>query len=265
MKKGFTLIELLVSIAVIGILLTIGYKGYTAITARAKASQLADQLGQIKAGLAKYYKDMGTFPYNLKFLMEAPTQNDYCGIDAISVAMNGSGSNNNSSNSNSNSGSCPDDPELINYWGGPYINGMVMSPDSPGCIKAKVGGAICIGAAIKSNADFDTSKGAPGKFIAMPGVPNGTILQLEKSHSNAGTTAYYNVLQVNRITKTIAKYLVQDLNGNNPPVGGNLQTVATAGTNVYSSDTNVTQIVGVPADNIYSKYDRLIYRYHREF
>jgi len=257
MKKGFTLIELLVSIAVIGILMTIGYGGYTIITTKAKASQLADQLGQIKAGLAKYYKDMGTYPYNLKFMFQAPTADDYCGMDAISVAMNGSGDN--------QSSDCPDDKELINYWGGPYLNGMVLSPDSKGCIKSKVGGAICIGAAISSDGDFDTSNGAGGKMIAMPGTETtGTITSLQKSHSNqADSTAYYNVLQVNRISKQIAKEVVNVLNGNNPPQGGNLKTVAEAGSS--ENDPNVTQLIGVPSDTIYSKYDRIIYRYYRQF
>ena len=63
-KKGFTLIELLVSIAVIGILLTIGYKGYTAIIADAKASKVVSEIGKVKQAIANTLGATGGYYQN---------------------------------------------------------------------------------------------------------------------------------------------------------------------------------------------------------
>ena len=63
-KKGFTLIELLVSIAVIGILLTIGYKGYTIIVANAKASKVVSEIDKVKQAIANTLGQTGGYYQN---------------------------------------------------------------------------------------------------------------------------------------------------------------------------------------------------------
>jgi len=55
-RGGFTLIELLISIAVIGILLTIGFKGYTTIVNKAKAQAVISDLDKINKASSETYK-----------------------------------------------------------------------------------------------------------------------------------------------------------------------------------------------------------------
>ena len=84
MKRGFTLIELLVSIAVIGILMTIGYGGYTLIISNAKAAKVVGEIDSVKQAishtLAKtggYYQSTSYGPNLLG--PEDPTSN--CGTE----------------------------------------------------------------------------------------------------------------------------------------------------------------------------------------
>jgi len=247
-RGGFTLIELLVSIAVIGILLTVGFKGYQYVITKAKATQLIDQLEQIKEGMAQYYKHTGTYPANLRYLLTNPRNegDNAAGYDAISAAAAGS-----------------EDETIIGYWGGPYIHNMKESPDVPGCLVAKGGGVICFGASITDNSTYSKPT---GKKICSPVDGDDDCSTLSYSAgsimANEGGGQYYNVLQVNFINKAVAKVVFESANGRGPDSNGNLQDVAMG---MKAGESNiaqaVTEYIGVPSSTNYSKFDRIIYRY----
>jgi len=52
MKKGFTLLELMVSIAVIGILISIGFKGYSVIIENSKTKKVIDEIKQLETSIS---------------------------------------------------------------------------------------------------------------------------------------------------------------------------------------------------------------------
>jgi len=250
MRKGFTLIELIAVIAIIGILGTIGYQLMAKAMAKAKAAQLESQLKQIQAGLAKYYKDMGTFPYYMDYLIKKPDASSYSGNvgeggwDSFSAAT-GAG----------------DDPDLVEYWGGPYVDGMKLSPDVQHCLLSTLGGPICFGAMMKNDTNTSANFSNPGQMINYPfaGDGNPTIAQGKLSHGyDNDSDAYFNVLQIAEVPKDIAIYIYKDMNGNNPPPSGNLVKAA-----LGESGGDPTMFIGVPDLKKYSISNRIIYRYFR--
>lgn len=62
MRKGFTLIELLVTIAIIGILATVGLMTYGAALAKSRDTQRASDLQGIKNAIEQFYVDNHSFP-----------------------------------------------------------------------------------------------------------------------------------------------------------------------------------------------------------
>ena len=61
-QKGFTLIELMIVIAIIGILAAIAIPAYQDYTVRSQASEGLTLAGAVKASIAEYYADKGTWP-----------------------------------------------------------------------------------------------------------------------------------------------------------------------------------------------------------
>jgi prepilin-type N-terminal cleavage/methylation domain-containing protein len=233
MKKGFTLIELLVSLVVIGILGTMGYQGYTKITTKTKAAQLMSQLAIIQTGLAKYYTDMGTYPMNLSYLISRPKEGN-TGYDAISKAT---GDN--------------EDSELVDYWGGPYLDNIVVDPDKPECLKASVGGSICFGAKLADNSNFTDV-----------GLNAEAITDGESVGKNPDSSNYYNLLSINNIPKNMAKDIYSNANSRSPSATGDLVDVAKG----YTEDNDGNRVtiirkIGLPSDANYAKSNRLVYKY----
>jgi prepilin-type N-terminal cleavage/methylation domain-containing protein len=274
MRSGFTMIELLGVLAIIGIIATLGYPFIAKAMAKTKAAQLESQLKQIHVGLAKYYKDMGTFPYYLEYLIKKPkkpneeVQPGKGGWDAFSAAT-GAG----------------DDPELVDYWGGPYIDGIKTSPDQPHCLQSTLGTPICFGAAIElsngggnnnngnnsQNGNTNTasvseelfsSNGSQGQVISAPftGEDTATIKNLSASHGyDSSSDAFFNVLQISGVPKEIAVYLYKNVNGKDPVNKGNLIEAALGS----AEGGDPTMRIGMPALKKYSRYNRIIYRYFR--
>lgn len=60
--RGFTIIELVVTIAVIGILATIGIVSYSGTQNRAKQQSFSSNAEQVKLKLGEYFTDKGRYP-----------------------------------------------------------------------------------------------------------------------------------------------------------------------------------------------------------
>ncbi len=61
-QKGFTLIELMIVVAIIGILAAIAIPAYQDFTIRAQVTEGLNLASSIKASVAEYYSDHGTWP-----------------------------------------------------------------------------------------------------------------------------------------------------------------------------------------------------------
>src|SRR5688500_3785046 len=66
LQKGFTLIELMIVVAIIGILAAIAIPAYQDYTIRAQVSEGLTLASDIKAGVAEYMAQTGTWPANLQ-------------------------------------------------------------------------------------------------------------------------------------------------------------------------------------------------------
>ena len=65
LQKGFTLIELMIVVAIIGILAAIAIPAYQDYTIRAQVSEGLTLASDIKAGVAEYMAQTGSWPLNL--------------------------------------------------------------------------------------------------------------------------------------------------------------------------------------------------------
>jgi len=65
LQKGFTLIELMIVVAIIGILAAIAIPAYQDYTIRAQVSEGMTLASDIKAGVAEYMAQTGTWPTDL--------------------------------------------------------------------------------------------------------------------------------------------------------------------------------------------------------
>jgi len=61
-KAGFTLIELLVTIAILGILATVGLGSFQSSQMKGRDAQRKSDLSQIQKALEMYYNDKGRYP-----------------------------------------------------------------------------------------------------------------------------------------------------------------------------------------------------------
>ena len=64
-KSGFNLVELMVTVAVIGILASIGIPAYNGYMARARVSDGLVILNRLKTDCLEFYNNNGEFPENL--------------------------------------------------------------------------------------------------------------------------------------------------------------------------------------------------------
>ncbi len=64
-QKGFTLIELMIVVAIIGILAAIAIPAYQDYTIRAQVTEGLNLMSDIKAGVAEWYAQEGTWPASL--------------------------------------------------------------------------------------------------------------------------------------------------------------------------------------------------------
>ena len=65
-RSAFTLIELLVVMAIIAILLGLGFAGVSGALKTAKKTEVRTMANQIKAAIAAYHAEYGTYPTNSK-------------------------------------------------------------------------------------------------------------------------------------------------------------------------------------------------------
>ena len=65
MQKGFTLIELMIVVAIIGILAAIAIPAYQDYTIRSQVTEGLSLASAVKAGVAEYYANYGSWPANL--------------------------------------------------------------------------------------------------------------------------------------------------------------------------------------------------------
>jgi type IV pilus assembly protein PilA len=64
LQKGFTLIELMIVVAIIGILAAIAIPAYQDYTVRAQVTEGLNLAADLKAGVAEYFANTGSWPAN---------------------------------------------------------------------------------------------------------------------------------------------------------------------------------------------------------
>ena len=67
-QKGFTLIELMIVVAIIGILAAIAIPAYQDYTIRAQVTEGLNLMSDMKAGVAEWYAQEGSWPVDIKAL-----------------------------------------------------------------------------------------------------------------------------------------------------------------------------------------------------
>lgn len=61
-QKGFSLMELLIALMIIGVIATLGFKGYQRYADRARYTKAYADMKQVSEGLEQYYLANGTYP-----------------------------------------------------------------------------------------------------------------------------------------------------------------------------------------------------------
>ncbi|MFN3628504.1 MAG: pilin [Casimicrobiaceae bacterium] len=90
LQKGFTLIELMIVVAIIGILAAIAIPAYQDYTIRAQVSEGLAMTTGIKADIAAFYAERGTWPTNLGALgvTTAPSSKLVSSVQVVNGAIN---------------------------------------------------------------------------------------------------------------------------------------------------------------------------------
>jgi type IV pilus assembly protein PilE len=81
-NKGFTLIELLIVVAVIGILASIAYPGYTEHIKKAQRTEIAGLLAETAQKLERHYSRSGQYRDTQTVVTPVPAGNDYYSLSA---------------------------------------------------------------------------------------------------------------------------------------------------------------------------------------
>jgi len=61
-QKGFSLMELLIALMIIGVIASLGFKGFQKFGDQARYTKAYDQIRQVSEGLEKYYMMNGSYP-----------------------------------------------------------------------------------------------------------------------------------------------------------------------------------------------------------
>jgi prepilin-type N-terminal cleavage/methylation domain-containing protein len=61
-QKGFSLMELLIALMIIGVIASLGFKGYQKFGDQARYTKAYDHIRQVSEGLEKYYMMNGSYP-----------------------------------------------------------------------------------------------------------------------------------------------------------------------------------------------------------
>ena len=89
-QQAFTLIELMIVVAIIGILAMIAMPAYQRYLVRAQVAEGLNLVGPVKAAVAEFYEQRGTFPANnTEAALEIPSS--YTGAYVASISVNDSG------------------------------------------------------------------------------------------------------------------------------------------------------------------------------
>jgi len=225
LRSGFSLLELIVVLTVIGIIGTFSYSKFTEIMMESKSEQLATQLNKVEVALNKYYSELGTYPLDINWLLTDSMDDTSIKYDSLSLKMEDG----------------MEDPDVINYWSGPYINDMKIVEKSLGkTVKAVFGDEIIICSKIEE--DSDKSK----------------ISLCDEDVSTAEN--YINVMLIKGIDTEAIKFLFKQINGremtDDDRKFGNALSVA-RGTGANKSDK-----LGVPArENYGDATPFVIYRF----
>ncbi len=164
-KSGFTAVELLIVIATIAVLAAILLPKVTTLIAQRKATRDLVTVNRIVEGLGKFYEDCGTYPTEIKGLIQ---------VDGTAT-LNGS--------------------DETSCWHGPYIQGQLISGSTTD-IQGAFGTADHISLLISpNNGDLNGNGNANDYGVQVTGVPQAMAEYLERkvddddpSSGNAGTT-----------------------------------------------------------------------------
>lgn len=86
--QGYTLIELMITVAIIGILASIGVSAFQTYSVRAQVSEGLTLSGPLQTAVAEYYNDRGAFPAD-NADAGALAANSYTGKFVASVSVSG--------------------------------------------------------------------------------------------------------------------------------------------------------------------------------
>jgi len=153
-ESGFTAVELLIVVATIAVLAAILLPKITTLIAERKAMRDLVTINRIVNGLGKFYEDCGTYPTEMKGLIEVDGTN----------TLNGS--------------------DMSQCWHGPYIDKQLISGSSTD-IQGAFGTADHISLEISpNNGDLNGNGNSNDYAIKVTGVPEPMAKYLERKIDN---------------------------------------------------------------------------------